>query len=199
MNKAESIEQKINRLLSMNFQRRQFLAGVAGTAALSILPFSGCTTTSDKQEKNRFSAKQKPVLIVIQDHLFPREEHAPGARDILAANYLESAINQPGFDPEITDFIFSGLDQTIEYTEDKFDKSFIQLNATDREKVLLSIQEESWGSGWISLILSYIFEALLSDPIYGGNPNQIGWQWLEHTPGIPRPDERTRYAPQTKG
>jgi gluconate 2-dehydrogenase gamma chain len=39
----------------------------------------------------------------------------------------------------------------------------------------------------LSLLLYYIFEALLSDPVYGGNPGGIGWQWLEHQPGFPRP------------
>jgi gluconate 2-dehydrogenase gamma chain len=44
-----------------------------------------------------------------------------------------------------------------------------------------------WGRAWLSLLLYYIFEALLSDPVYGGNPGEIGWRWLEHQPGFPRP------------
>ena len=43
--------------------------------------------------------------------------------------------------------------------------------------------ETRWGRAWLSLLLYYIFEALLSDPVYGGNPDGIGWQWLEHQPG----------------
>ena len=39
----------------------------------------------------------------------------------------------------------------------------------------------------------YIFEALLSDPVYGGNPEGIGWRWLGHRPGFPRPNQRNRY------
>jgi gluconate 2-dehydrogenase gamma chain len=30
-------------------------------------------------------------------------------------------------------------------------------------------------------------EALLTDPAYGGNPGGIGWRWLQHVPGYPRP------------
>jgi gluconate 2-dehydrogenase gamma chain len=37
------------------------------------------------------------------------------------------------------------------------------------------------------MLLDYIMEALLTDPVYGGNPNSIGWQWLKHQPGFPRP------------
>lgn len=199
MTLSSTLEEKVQRLLSINLQRRQFLTGLGGTAALAILPFSGCTTNSEDQNQTRFSAKQKPVLMAIQEHLFPHEEHAPGARDIRATEYLEMALNQPGFDPEIRDFIISGLDHILEYTEEEFNKSFIQLNAASREMTLTAIQNESWGTNWISLILSYLFEALLSDPIYGGNLEEIGWKWLEHMPGYPRPDERTRYATQTKG
>jgi len=42
-------------------------------------------------------------------------------------------------------------------------------------------------------VLGYIFEALLVDPVYGGNPNGIGWKWLEHQPGLPRPTADKRY------
>ena len=40
---------------------------------------------------------------------------------------------------------------------------------------------------WLSLLLTYLLEALLADPVYGGNPGGIGWQWLAHQPGFPTP------------
>jgi gluconate 2-dehydrogenase gamma chain len=46
----------------------------------------------------------------------------------------------------------------------------------------------------LSSLLKYIFEALLTDPIYGGNPNSMGWEWLDHTPGQPRPNPANRYG-----
>jgi gluconate 2-dehydrogenase gamma chain len=52
---------------------------------------------------------------------------------------------------------------------------------------------ETNGKQWISTILRYILEALLTDPIYGGNPNAIGWKWLDHQPGFPRPPANKRY------
>jgi len=36
-------------------------------------------------------------------------------------------------------------------------------------------------------MMSYLIEALLSDPVYGGNKDQKGWLWLEHIPGFPTP------------
>jgi hypothetical protein len=34
---------------------------------------------------------------------------------------------------------------------------------------------------------------MLSPPSYGGNPNGIGWQWLEHKAGFPLPEKGQRY------
>ena len=50
------------------------------------------------------------------------------------------------------------------------------------------------GENWLSTLLLYIFEALLTDPVYGGNPNGIGWKWLGHNPGLPRPTADKRYG-----
>jgi len=43
------------------------------------------------------------------------------------------------------------------------------------------------------MLLTYILEALLTDPVYGGNPNGIGWTWLQHQPGFPTPTEDKKY------
>ena len=43
-------------------------------------------------------------------------------------------------------------------------------------------------------MLLYIFEALLSDPVYGANVNEAGWNWLGYAAGLPRPD--TIYSDQ---
>ena len=42
-------------------------------------------------------------------------------------------------------------------------------------------------------MVTLLFEALLLDPLYGGNKEEKGWKWLNHTPGFPRPTEELRY------
>jgi gluconate 2-dehydrogenase gamma chain len=34
---------------------------------------------------------------------------------------------------------------------------------------------------------------MLSPASYGGNPDGIGWQWLEHQAGFPLPEKGQRY------
>ena len=49
-------------------------------------------------------------------------------------------------------------------------------------------------SRWLSTLITYTLEALLSDPLYGGNTNGIGWKWLGHDPGNPRPSADKIYG-----
>ena len=39
----------------------------------------------------------------------------------------------------------------------------------------------------------YLLEALLADPVYGGNTDEVGWKWLGYTAGFPRPPIGKRY------
>ena len=53
--------------------------------------------------------------------------------------------------------------------------------------------EVDYAKEWCSILITLILESLLLDPIYGGNPDGIGWKWLEVTPGFPQPTEELRY------
>ena len=170
------------------------MSAAAGVSALTLLPFSGCSSNSSSKKNFIFAKEEKRILSAVQEHLLPHEENSPGAKDINAANYLEMVLNQPGFDPEIRDFIVDGLNRLIRYTKENQQPQFEKMDPQERENTLNALQELNWGQSWTSLILLYIFEALLSDPVYGGNPNGIGWTWLEHTPGLPRPLKSTRYG-----
>ena len=67
------------------------------------------------------------------------------------------------------------------------------LSTEKQNEILVKIEKSSFGESWLSLILYYLIEALLLDPVYGGNPNGIGWKWLEHQPGFPRPNLNQTY------
>ena len=74
--------------------------------------------------------------------------------------------------------------------------SFIELNQAQREAMLRRIETNPVGRYWLSLMIYYLLEALLADPVYGGNIDTVGWQWLQHAPGFPRPDGPYDYAGQ---
>lgn len=188
--------------LPKNWQRRAFLrAGLkaATTAALApyLVSLAGCSepanlvTTSDA-----LSQPPWPVITAVQHHLFPQDATGPGATDIHAARYLYQVLQTADFDPEEKHFILDGVQQLDNVSHELHHAAFLQLNTSQRESVLQEVATYRVGDRWLGALLTYILEALLSDPVYGGNPDGIGWRWLEHIPGFPQPP--TPYAQRLK-
>ncbi len=171
--------------------RRSFLIQAGGTitaaaipwqtsANFPIIPISGAG----------LSQLQWQTIIAVQEHLFPAGLDAPGAKDVKAAHYLLSVLTAPNSEPSEREFIQNGIIQLEKVIRDMQYQHFTVLPSSQRETVLRKLENEANGKQWLRTILNYILEALLSDPIYGGNPNGIGWQWLEHQPGFPRPNRK---------
>ena len=141
-----------------------------------------------------FSEKEKEELSQMQEHLFPQDGNGPSASDVNALAYLEWALTDPD---NATDgdgeCIKKGLGWLNDLAKQTQGDSFLKLNHDQQDKILQQIGKSSAGENWMSILIYYIMEALLFDPVYGGNPNNIGWKWLEHQPGYPAPDLKTLY------
>lgn len=133
------------------------------------------------------------TLTTLQEHLFPAEADSPGASDIQALDYLRHMLKAPDTDNEEVEFIIKGVGWLNDLSTTTYQRPFHKLDTTLKEKILRKIEQSSAGERWLSLQLTYIIEALLSDPAYGGNANGRGWQWLEHQPGFPRPSADRLY------
>jgi gluconate 2-dehydrogenase gamma chain len=127
------------------------------------------------------------TLAAVQEVLFPAGEDIPGASDIAATVYLYKAIENPNADGEDREFIFKGIGWLNGLTQEHHKKTFVQLSVEQQEKIIQQIVKSRAGRNWVSMLLSYTLEALLSDPVYGGNKNKAGWEWLQHQPGYPAP------------
>lgn len=133
---------------------------------------------------------EEPVwktIAQVQETLFPAGEDIPGAGDIGAVLYLHKAIENPHADGEDKDYIFRGIGWLDELTQQRYTKNYLQLTAPQKQKIIEETVQTTAGRKWVSLMLTYILEALLAEPVYGGNPDGIGWAWLEHQPGYPTP------------
>ena len=168
--------------------RRRFLLGLAGGSLSLLLPLPGEAETTALNEEDRWR-----LLGVVQDHLFPSEPEAPGAREIRALDYLRWVVGDRKLDSEERAFILRGTDWLQALTQERHARGFLDITAGEREGMLERIARSEAGENWLSTLLLYILEALLSDPVYGGNPDGIGWRWLKHQPGFPRPDVHNRY------
>jgi gluconate 2-dehydrogenase gamma chain len=149
---------------------------------------------SDRQttSSSGLTRQQWRVLVAVQSHLLPSGKNSPGAQDVQAAIYLHNILQSPDFDPDDRVFVKTGIIKIQKLTS-QYKKEFTSISPAQREKVLRQFEHTRQGSLWLNMILEYLMEALLTDPIYGGNPAGIGWKWLGHTPGAPRPPKHKRY------
>jgi gluconate 2-dehydrogenase gamma chain len=185
----------LNDFHAHRINRRNFLAKVTALLTLSSLPLAArIDTTSD--DKHAGKALEEPWLTfaAVQDHLFPTTSNAPGAREIRATAYLERILSEAHTDPDDKEFIRNGVGWLNEIAQEKHGKMFHELAEDQREVALRQIEQSGAGERWLSLNLLYIFEALLSNPVYGANPDEIGWQWLAHQPGFPQPPADKTYS-----
>lgn len=141
-----------------------------------------------------FDQHQKETISVVQMILFPNDGDGPSAKDINALSYLQWTLTDPDNDADGDgDFIVKGIGWLDSLSEQTQGELFINLKIEQQDKVLQQISQSSAGENWMSILIYYLMEALLFDPIYGGNPEGIGWTWLKHQPGFPAPDEKTNY------
>ncbi len=140
-----------------------------------------------------FSGPEWQTLEVVQEHLFPSESNSPGAKDIQALRYLRLVLAHDQMDAQEREQIRQGLTAIETLSQEKAKKSFEALSQQEREVVLRLFEKTDDGRQWLITALNYIFEALLGDPVYGGNPKGIAWKWLGIRPGFPRPSIGKRY------
>lgn len=175
--------------LPHNWSRRAFLRQSLKTAVgVAALPLTGSLLAcSDSAGEPNLALDPWHTIAAVQERLFPRDAGSPGANDIHAVNYLFNTIHAPDFDAEERQFLLEGVTHLNALCQEHKQQPFISLTPDVQESMLRQTSESSVGDRWLGGLLTYILEALLADPVYGGNPNGIGWQWLEHTPGFPRP------------
>ncbi|PUE63670.1 gluconate 2-dehydrogenase subunit 3 family protein [Arcobacter caeni] len=128
---------------------------------------------------------QKTLLILdeILNIIFPKTSTMPNAKEFKALEYLIKNISHKTFENEDKVLILDG-------TKD-FNKSFpefLTLNQNKKKELIFEIIKTStYAKSWVSKLTYYGIEAMFSDPIYGGNFNQIAWKSVNHSIGIPRP------------
>jgi gluconate 2-dehydrogenase gamma chain len=170
-------------------KRRDFLKR-SSLAALSVgVPKAACADTGAGQAVSgkTFNQAQWSTIGAVQDHLLPSEPDSPGARDLNATAYLDRTLADPKFDPDIRGFILKGIGWLDEIAREQQGLAFHQVETAGREDLLRRIAGKGAGERWLSTLITYSLEAMLADPLYGGNPGGIGWKWLDHDPGQPRP------------
>jgi len=175
----------------MLINKRTFLLRVVGFITTFFLP--QIKVRAAKQLTSVQLNDPWKTIDVVQNHLFPSEADSPGAKEINAITYLQNVIANPTIEQDEKEFIINGVKWLNDLSLEKQGDVFTQLSYSQRTEILHQITKTKAGRKWISKLLTYILEALLGDPVYGGNPSGIGWKWLNHHPGFPRPPKHKLY------
>jgi len=196
----EELAALLNEFKTGKLDRRCFIAGVFTFLTLTATPpylaaKKGHTRTTKTISGGATDFPEDPWLTfaTVQNHLFPGSDDGPGAVDINATRYLQGVLAENEMDQDDKKFILNGVGWLNDIANEQKHVAFADLDKDQHEKVLRQIEKTRAGERWIALILLYTFEALLCDPVYGGNPDGIGWKWLQHQPGFPRPPVNKSY------
>jgi len=196
MNKQiKNIPESLKHPKAWSLHRRGFLKWMIGTTgALSIPWWLSCQHKSKKEEGFLLNQEQRNILSFVQSFLFPSDGNGPGATELNAIDYVQWVLSDSYMDVEEKQYLFKGISWVEETAQEESNSSFLMLDTPHKIALLDQIAEEDWGEAWYSMNLTFVFEALLSDPIYGANKEGIGWAWLEHNPGQPRPSAAMKYG-----
>lgn len=173
--------------------RKEFLRTLLAASLLTSIPVSKLFGQTGPYTQSVLNEDQKSILKSIQEILFPSDENGPGADELNAFDYLIWVVSDPNKDPGEVDYIINGIAWVDETANEEYSKNYNDLSQKEKEELVAEISRERWGGNWLSVILTFIFEALLCDPQYGGNQDNIGWKWLDHNPGQPRPTKKLLY------
>jgi gluconate 2-dehydrogenase gamma chain len=166
--------------------RRVFISSsvLAGTA-LALMP-QGCTQPNIKI--NLFK-----TLEGVQEVLFPKGLDAPSAIEFGATAYLANFSSHSSFLASDSRFLKHGAQELM-----NDHNNFLSLSPKERDHALREfVDDNDTGQNWVSFVLYFTIEALLSSPVYGGNKNESGWKWLQHNAGVPQP--KVPFAQNLKG
>jgi gluconate 2-dehydrogenase gamma chain len=184
-------------LKKKQLSRRALLKVTAKSAAgMGAVPALSVFSLSLHEKKSLVQLAQTDPWLTLDatlNHLLPKSETGPSAKDIHALAYLHQVMTVHPTEEDEKSFILKGVGWLNSYANSEKNKAFVALTFEEKELLLKGISQSTAGSNWLNTLLSYILEAMLAPPSYSGNGSDIGWQWLEHKAGFPLPEKGQRY------
>ena len=163
---------------------------MSGAYGCSSPPF---VSTFDVVKHQPLTVQQYLTIEAVLNVLFPDDGNGPNIYQINALEHICWVLNDLLQDPSENNFILDKADLCHQLTLELEHTSIHLLPIRKQRQMVESVYEQNWGSYWLSRLMTLLFEALLCDPAYGVNTDEVGWKWLEHRPGQPRPTKAQTY------
>lgn len=125
------------------------------------------------------------TILEVQNILLPKTSKMPSAKEFGSVSYLKQNIDHQTFDKDDLELILNGA----KVFKETFPE-FFNVSKEEKFDIVEEANQSDYGNSWLNILVYYGIEAMLSDPIYGGNKFQSGWMALKHKAGIPRPKKK---------
>jgi hypothetical protein len=173
--------------------RRVFIKKVLALGMFVQVPsWYSCDSDSVSSDFKILTKKQQDIFSLVMEILFPYSDGV-NVKQLKTLRYLDFVLFDDNYDVDEQSYLLDGVTKLEQLSVKKTNKSFLELSGNDQKKMIEIISGISWGEYWLSRLLTIIFESLLLDPIYNVNVNKIGWHWLQHKNGLPRPNSTNKY------
>lgn len=131
------------------------------------------------------------TLMRLLHDLFPKKEAAyPSVAQLHSVEFIRNTQQEMHLSQSNRLYTYKGIAWLNESAMQRYKLPYRFLSFTKRELILQEISAQYWGDEWLSTIMAFYFETMMSDPIYDVNTDKSGWNWLGYTPGYPRPTKR---------
>ena len=125
------------------------------------------------------------TLGVMHKDLFPHAQKL----GVKTAPYMHIVFNHSRISDEDKTFLKNGVKWLNEESITQYKQEYTKLSSQRRQDILTTITKTEWGDSFVYDVMNYMFEAMLGDPIYGGNNHEAGWKWLQFQGGKPSPKQ----------
>ena len=103
---------------------------------------SGCSTKKQKSIFGILEMSQQRLIEDIAETILPKSTDSPGAKDVEIGKFINSIVSDCYADLEQKAFL-DGIKTFEELCILEYDEKFIELSASDKNKFLLTLEEES--------------------------------------------------------
>jgi len=159
----------------MTFSRRNFLK--AGFLSSAVFLMDGCSLFGVTTPIKTFA--------LLHHDLFPYAQEL----GIETALYMQRVFHHSRISEADKTYLKNGVKWLNEEAVSQYKKEYTKLSSGQREDLLLHVSKTEWGESFVYDVMNYMFEAILGDPVYGGNNKEAGWKWLNFKGGKPRPQK----------
>jgi len=105
-------------------------------------------------------------------------------------DFLIQTLFHPTYDKDIRAFVIEGAMALY----DLHGEGLFGYSPPQMEKILRTYEQEPQGSKWLGRMMILTLEAMLGDPIYGGNLGGEVWRGLGEPPPNPQPKVQYLYG-----